>query len=93
MACEAPAVCTRVASMPEVVHDGVTGFVVPPNDPKALGERVEWLHVRRAEAAELGRAGRRRVLSRFTWPLVVDRCLDAYRGVAAVPSLSVPVSS
>jgi glycosyltransferase involved in cell wall biosynthesis len=93
MACEAPAVCTRVASMPEVVDDGVTGFVVPPNDPKALGERVGWLHVRRAEAAELGRAGRRRVLSRFTWPLVVDRCLDAYRGVAAVPSLSVPVSS
>jgi glycosyltransferase involved in cell wall biosynthesis len=80
MACEAPAVCTGVASMPEVVDDGVTGFVVPPNDPQALGERLEWLHLHRPEGAELGRAGRRRVLSRFTWPLVVDRCLDAYRG-------------
>ena len=40
MACGTPAVCTDVASMPEVVEDGVTGFVVPPNDPRALGERL-----------------------------------------------------
>ena len=40
MACEAPAICTNVASLPEIVEDGVTGFVVPPNDPAALGDRL-----------------------------------------------------
>src|SRR5262249_36032076 len=40
MACGAPAICTDVASMPEVVEDGVTGFVVPPNDPATLGQRL-----------------------------------------------------
>ena len=29
--------------MPEVVEHGVTGFVVPPNDPASLGERLSWL--------------------------------------------------
>ncbi len=42
MACEAAdAVCTRVASMPEMVQDGITGFVVPPNDPRRLASA--WL--------------------------------------------------
>lgn len=79
MACETPAICTRVASMPEVVEDGVTGFIVPPNDPAALGERLTWLHTHPASARQMGVAGRRRVLERFTWPIVVDRCIAAYR--------------
>jgi len=73
-------VCTDVASMPEVVEDRVSGFVVPANDPRALGERLLWLHRHRAEGEAMGRAGRQRVQAQFTWPLVVERCLDAYRG-------------
>ena len=37
MACGSPVICTRVASLPEVVEDGVTGFIVPPNSPARLG--------------------------------------------------------
>lgn len=78
MACGAATVCTRVASMPEVVDDGVTGFIVPPNDPGAIGERLAWLAAHRDHAAAMGAAGRARVLRHFTWPAVVSRCLDAY---------------
>ena len=87
MACGIPAVCTRVASMPEVVVDGVTGFVVPPNDPTSLGDRLAWLLAHPAEARAMGVAGRARVLERFTWPAVVSRCLDVYRAAHS------PVSS
>jgi glycosyltransferase involved in cell wall biosynthesis len=80
MACGTPAVCTDVASMPEVVADGVTGFVVPPNDPGGLREKLRWLRAHPAEAVEMGKAARRRVLERFTWPAVVRRCLETYRG-------------
>jgi glycosyltransferase involved in cell wall biosynthesis len=79
MACETPVICTDVASMPEIVMDGVTGFVVPPNDPTALSEKLMWLGDHPGEAGKLGRAGRRRVLERFTWPRVVRRCLEVYR--------------
>ncbi len=78
MACGAPAICTNVASMPEVVVDGVTGFVVPPNDPATLRERLLWLRDHRNEAKEMGRAARERVLDKFTWPRVVQRCLEIY---------------
>ena len=40
----------------------------------------------------MGRAGRRRVLAQFTWPLVVERCLDAYRGAPAADRVSLAVA-
>jgi glycosyltransferase involved in cell wall biosynthesis len=79
MACGLPAICTDVGPMPEVVSDGVTGFVVPPNDAAALREKLAWLGEHPREAAEMGRKGRQRVEERFTWPQVVGRCLEVYR--------------
>ena len=64
--------------MPEVVVDGQTGFVVPPNDPGALGRAIESLRASRGRAAAMGAAARDRVLTHFRWEQVVDRCLDAY---------------
>ena len=78
MACEAPSICTRVASMPEIVDDGVTGFIVPPNDPAALREKICWLREHSADAIAMGCRSRARVLDMFTWPRVVDRCLAIY---------------
>lgn len=78
MACGAPAICTDAASMPEVVEDGVTGFVVPQNDPAALRDRICRLRILPELAKSMGLAGRQRVLDRFTWPAVVNRCLEIY---------------
>jgi glycosyltransferase involved in cell wall biosynthesis len=78
MVCGTPAVCTDVASMPEVVVDGQTGFVVPPNDPDALRVKLELLRDRPDDVIRMGRAGRERVLRAFTWEAVVSRCLDIY---------------
>jgi D-inositol-3-phosphate glycosyltransferase len=86
MACGVPAICTNVASMPEVVRDGVTGFIVPPHDPAALRERLLWLRDHPAERRSMGAAGRKHVVDNFQWPVVVARCLAAYRGEAAPAS-------
>jgi len=79
MACATPAVATTVGGLPEVVEEGVTGFLVPPNDAAALGERLERLVARPSEAAAMGERARGRVLNRFTWDAVVTRCLEAYQ--------------
>lgn len=78
MACGTPAICTDVASLPEVVENGVTGFVVPAHDAAALRQKLLWLKENPREAREMGRAARQRVLDKFTWPMVVRRCLEIY---------------
>jgi glycosyltransferase involved in cell wall biosynthesis len=80
MACGTPAICTDVASMPEIVVDGVSGFVVPPNDSAMLRDRLQRLRAHPDEAAAMGTAGRQRVLERFVWPKVVAQCLEIYAG-------------
>jgi glycosyltransferase involved in cell wall biosynthesis len=81
MACGLPAIVTDVGSLPEVVEDGVTGFVVPPNSPDALAEKIRWLRANPETAREIGACARQRVLKYFTWERVVDRCFEAY-GIA-----------
>ena len=78
MACGTPAICTNVASMPEVVEDGVTGFVVPPNNSTALRDAIRRLMHDAQQLVAMGRAARQRVVDHFTWKAVVDRCLAIY---------------
>jgi glycosyltransferase involved in cell wall biosynthesis len=78
MSCGTPAICTAVASMPEVVTDGQTGFVVPPNSPDAIRDKLTWIAEHPDGASAMGREGRRTVLDRFNWSTVVQRCLAIY---------------
>ncbi|MEO6212384.1 MAG: glycosyltransferase family 4 protein [Vicinamibacterales bacterium] len=78
MACGAPGLCTDVASLPEVVENGVTGLVVPPNDPASLRSALGWILNNPESGAEMGRRGRERVMARFNWRSVVERCLEVY---------------
>jgi glycosyltransferase involved in cell wall biosynthesis len=78
MACGTPAIGTRVASIPEIVDDGVNGYLVPQNDPAALERALRCLADDPSRASQMGAAARRRVADRFSWPGVVSACLEAY---------------
>ncbi len=80
MACGTPVIATKVGSLPEVIDDGDTGFLVPPRDPAAMREKIELLQNDPKQAAEMGRRGRETVLKKFTWEAVAKRCLKAYSG-------------
>jgi glycosyltransferase involved in cell wall biosynthesis len=60
-----PVVVTAVGGLPDVVSDGVTGYVVPPEDPPALAAAVERFFVEGA-APRMTDAIRAEA-SRFTW--------------------------
>jgi len=80
MACGTPVVCTDVGGMPEVVESGVTGLVVEPLNPQALGAAVHRLASDDAAWSVMAANARRTVERRFTWSAVAERCLDAYAG-------------
>lgn len=79
MACATPVICTDVASMPEIVEDKQTGFVIPPHEVGALAEKLVWLCEHPLESRAMGERARVRVLEKFSWPSVVQRCLEIYR--------------
>lgn len=79
MACETPVICSRVGGMPEIVSDGKSGFLVNPNDPLAIRDKIEYFVNNPKEAKKMGRFGKKIVLENFTWDAVAKRCLNAYR--------------
>jgi alpha-maltose-1-phosphate synthase len=78
MASATPVICTRVGGPPEIVQDGVTGFVVDPGKVDELRDRLEQLLCDEALARRMGRAGRAWVEGRRTWDHCALRCLSAY---------------
>jgi len=65
MAASLPVVASRVAGIPEVVEDGKTGWLVPPEDPASLAASLAAALADPAEARRRGEAGRRRLDERF----------------------------
>lgn len=58
MAAAVPVVSTPVAAIPEMTHDGQTGYIVPENDAEATAARMAALLDRRESAIAMGQAGR-----------------------------------
>jgi glycosyltransferase involved in cell wall biosynthesis len=73
MAYELPCVVTSVGGLSEIVLDGETGLIVPPEDPVALAGALLRLLDDREHAAWLGRNGRARVERHQNWDAVVER--------------------
>jgi glycosyltransferase involved in cell wall biosynthesis len=59
-------VAADVGSIPEVIRDGETGLLVPPDDPAALASAIRHLLADADRRRRLGEAGRQLVLERFT---------------------------
>jgi glycosyltransferase involved in cell wall biosynthesis len=66
MACAVPVIGTSMGGVPELVTDAVNGFVVPPDDPAALADRMARLAAQPAEARRLGGRARALMLASFT---------------------------
>lgn len=86
-ACEVPVVASRFGGFPEVVQEGVTGLLVPPQDPQALAAALRELLADPTRREEMGRAGRRWAHERFHWDRVAERVLEAYTQVANMKQL------
>ena len=82
MASGTPVICSRVGGLPEIVTDGVTGFLVELGNVNELRERITVLLTDDSLAGRMGRAARESVLERFTWDKCAERCLESYAELA-----------
>lgn len=77
-ACGRPVVATTVGGVPEVVVDGETGILVPPDDPESLARAILKLAGNPDLQATMGRAGREFVRQNYTWKKSLDLMTALY---------------
>jgi len=65
MAAGAPVVATAVGGTPELIEDGQTGFLVPPANPEALAERIEYALSHAGLTGLIAMRGRQFIIERF----------------------------
>ena len=78
MRCGVPVVATRVGGNPEVVVDGVTGYLVPPGDVSSFASKTVELLLDKDLRRRMGEEARRRVMRDFRLEDVASRYLALY---------------
>ena len=83
LAMKVPVIASTVGGLPEVVRDRDTGLLVPPGDPAALADALEWMRAHPAEAARMAERGHALVHAGFTFTGMIDRTEAVYREALA----------
>jgi len=82
MACGTAVVASDIGGIPEVVADGETGLLVPPDDPYTLAKALNELAGDRDRAEAMGRAGRERAMAHFDWTSIAAQTAALYAEIA-----------
>lgn len=79
MSCAVPVVGSRIGGLPEVIVDGVTGYLCGPHDVACMSQLVLGLLMEEDRRREMGNEARRRAVESFALGDIVDQYLGAYR--------------
>jgi glycosyltransferase involved in cell wall biosynthesis len=88
-ACGLPAVGSRTGGIVDVIDDGQSGFLVPPGDVTALGDRLRVLVEDPTRRAALGEAARHTACARFDVAQMVDRYVELFSSLVPAPRVRV----
>lgn len=67
MACRTPVIGTNIGGIPEVIEDGIDGFLVPTKDSNALALAISKIMANKELATRMGQCGEAKVREKFTW--------------------------
>ncbi|MCI0354982.1 MAG: glycosyltransferase, partial [Acidobacteria bacterium] len=81
MACEVPAIASKVGGLPEVIEHGVTGFLAPVGDMDTMTRHAIELLSDESRLREMGRRARDVAQSRFSSASIIAQYEEFYRSV------------
>lgn len=76
-----PVVATKVGGLPDVVDNGVEGYLVPSRDATALADAITRLLQNSQERAKFGRAALAKAHGPLSWPAIADQVSTVYRSI------------
>ena len=74
---------TRAGGIPEVVEDGATGILCPPDSPNSLVDAIVQLASSASKREEMGREGRKSVINKFSLSNLIRQTENYYRRLAS----------
>mgnify|MGYP006291416743 CR=1 FL=1 len=80
-ACGLPVIASNVGGLPEVIEDGVTGYIIPPKDAEKLSDKLYDLVIDKEKRKCLGERGYDRVKRLYDWNKNVDKMEEIYRSL------------
>ncbi|PIQ83183.1 MAG: lipopolysaccharide heptosyltransferase II [Candidatus Omnitrophica bacterium CG11_big_fil_rev_8_21_14_0_20_63_9] len=84
-----PVIASRIGALAELIRDGETGLLVPPNDPHVLAEAIGRLILDEPLRQRCVQAGRARVEADWTLDRMVERTLAVYDECLTKPRIAV----
>ena len=85
MSAGVPVISTRVGAIPEMVEDGVGGFLIESGHEAHLAERVRWAMANRAALPAMGERGRERAVELYAAERNYPQLLDTLAEVVGKP--------
>jgi glycosyltransferase involved in cell wall biosynthesis len=79
MACQTPVIGTNRGGIPEVIRDGIDGFIVPANDSNALALAISKILTDKELAIRMGQCGEAKVREQLTWDTRVSLTKEVFQ--------------
>ena len=76
-----PVIATNIGAIPEIVDDGVTGFIIPPRDPETLAEKIIYLIKHPDIARKMGEAGRKKFEREYTLSVFEENMINVFNQI------------
>lgn len=80
-ACGKPVVVSDAGGLPEVVDDGITGYIVEKENAELLADKIEKLIFDERLRISFGKNGREKVLKDYNWNASVETMINIYKGL------------
>lgn len=74
-----PVIGADIGGIPELIQDGVDGFLVPSGEQDALRERLLWMAEHKNDAVEMGRIGRQKMETEFNADIHYESIMNVYQ--------------
>jgi glycosyltransferase involved in cell wall biosynthesis len=81
MACGTPTVATEIGAYKEIVEHGVSGWLVPPSNPRALADAIRMMWNDATLRQRLSAGGRERIQQKFNWRKAAEETLAVYEEI------------
>ena len=81
MATGKPVIATGIAGVPDMITDGIDGFLVEEKNVEQIAEKLSVLLDDEALCKKFGQNARKKVEEKFNWDMIAEQILDVYEGV------------